>query len=310
MTTAVVILLAGCFSTGANDRSRTTTGPDGASASANADGGTSNGTSSDGATGAATNPDDQPTSEASPAVPPVPTSSRPATPEPVATPLPTPTLTPVAKGTVVAQGDVASPKGSIHFHYRVVSDGDNTFSAQFTGFTSTVPVPIGATFLQVAPKVGDGLTYLGVADHGLGGPATAAAPLSTASFGDLGKPSSLGTLVTYSKATSTAGIPTELGPNKVLAVTSVGWNIPVRQSNVHPIDHGPRAFATGTVTAKTPAGAPRAYRVSGGDTTAMVAARFGVSVDDLIWLNKNLQVFGEKQYLFENTTINLDPDRL
>ena len=29
----------------------------------------------------------------------------------------------------MAQGDVASPKGSIHFHYRMIADGDNTYSA-------------------------------------------------------------------------------------------------------------------------------------------------------------------------------------
>src|SRR6478735_11349737 len=48
-----------------------------------------------------------------------------ASPAPVVAPI----LTPVPAGTLVAEGDVASPKGSIHFHYRVVANGDNTYSA-------------------------------------------------------------------------------------------------------------------------------------------------------------------------------------
>jgi hypothetical protein len=208
----------------------------------------------------------------------------------------------------VAQGDVASPKGSIHFHYEMVADGDDTYSAEYTGFTSTVPVPISVTLIDVPPKVGDGLTYHGVADHQLGGPTTAGALASSASFGNVEQPAYLSTLVTYSSATSTAGIPTELGPNKVLAVNTVHWSIPLRQSNVHPVDGGTRAYASGTVTATTASGAPRRYLVAGGDITSVVAKRFGISVEDLIWLNANLQVFGDQQYLYQGTTLNLDPN--
>ncbi|GAA4178861.1 LysM domain-containing protein [Gryllotalpicola koreensis] len=241
---------------------------------------------------------------------PNPAMSHLATPEPVSTPEPSPTLTPVPAGTVVAQGDVASPKGSIHFHYRVVANGDNSYAVQYSGFTSTVPVPVSVTLIDIPPRVGDGLTWHGVADHVLGGPTTSAASASSASLGAIGQPSYLTTLVTYSSVASADGVPVELGPNKVLAVNTLHWSIPVRQSNVHPVDGGPRQFATGTVTAKTSTGAPRSYRVAAGDVTSVVAARFGITVTDLIWLNKNLQVFGDQQYLYADTTLNLDPDRL
>lgn len=242
--------------------------------------------------------------------PPDPAASHAATPEPVSKPAPSPTLIPVPKGTVVAQGDVASPKGSIHFHYRMVADGDNTYSAQYSAFTSTVPVPISVTLINIAPRVGDGLTYHGVGDHQLGGPTTTAAPASSASLGNVGQPAYLGTLVTYSSATSAKGVPTELGPNKVLAVNAVRWSIPVRQSNVHPVDGGKRAYASGPVTATTASGAPKRYLVAAGDITSVVARRFGISIEDLIWLNANLQVFGDQQYLYASTTLNLDPDSL
>jgi hypothetical protein len=239
---------------------------------------------------------------------PNPADSHPATAGPVSAALPSPTLSSIPRGTVVAEGDVASPKGSIHFHYQMVANGDDTYSAQYSGFTSTVPVPISVTLIDVPPKVGDGLTYHGVADHQLGGPTTTAAPASTAPLGNVTQPAYLGTLVTYSSATSTVGVPTELGPNKVLAVNTVHWSIPVRQSNVHPVDGGTRAYAAGTVTARTASGAPRRYLVAGGDITSVVAKRFGISVEDLIWLNANLQVFGDQQYLYQGTTLNLDPN--
>lgn len=223
---------------------------------------------------------------------------------------PSPTITPIPAGTVVASGDVASPKGSIHFHYAMVANGDNTFSAEYSNFTSTVPVPISVTLLDVPPQVGDGLTYHGVGDHQLGGPTTAAAAGSSALLNSVGPPSYLGTLVTYSSATSPAGIPVELGPNKVLAVNSVSWTIPLRQTNVHPVDGGTRIYASGTVTATTASGAPKHYLVAPGDVTAVVAQRFGISVEDLIWLNANLEVFGDQQYLYEGTTLNLDPNSL
>jgi hypothetical protein len=247
---------------------------------------------------------------ATPTDTPNPVISYSATPGPVNPAFPSPTITPIPAGTVVASGDVASPKGSIHYHYAMIANGDNTFSAQYSGFTSTVPVPISVTLLEVAPKVGDGLTYHGVGDHQLGGPTTAAAPGSSALLNSAGPPSYLGTLVTYSSAASSNGIPVELGPNKVLAVNSVHWAIPLRPTNVHPSDGGTRAYASGTVTARTSTGAPKSYLIAPGDVTAVVAQRFGISVQDLIWLNANLQVFGDEQYLYEGTTLNLDPNSL
>ena len=240
---------------------------------------------------------------------PDPAMSHPATAEPAVTPMPSPTLSPVPAGTVVAQGDVASPKGSIHYHYRIVASGDDTYSAQYSNFTSTVPIPVSVTLIDIPPHVGDGLTWHGVGDHLLGGPTTKA----TSSAGTLGsedRPGYLTSLVTYSSVASGDNVPVELGPNKVLAVNTVSWHIPVRQSNVHPVDGGARTYAAGTVTAKTSTGAPRSYRVAPNDITSVVAERFGISVEDLIWLNAGLQVFGDQQYLYEGTTLNLDPDRI
>ena len=250
------------------------------------------------------------TPTATPSSTPNPVDSHPATPGPVTAAFPNPVIAPIPAGTVVASGDVASPKGSIHFHYAMVADGRNGFTARYSGFTSTVPVPISVTLLSVPPKVGDGLTYHGIGDHQLGGPTTTAAAASSVTLNSAGPPSYLGVLVTYSSATSSTGIPIELGPNKVLAVNSVRWSIPLRSTNVHPVDKGSRAYATGKVTARTASGAPKRYLIAPGDVTAVVAERFDISVKDLIWLNANLKVFGDQQYLYEGTTLNLDPNSL
>jgi hypothetical protein len=82
----------------------------------------------------------------------------------------------------------------------------------------------------------------------------------------------------------------------------VNRSIPARQSNVHPIDGGARSSAAGTVTATTDSDAPQSYLIAPGDITDVVAQRFGISVEDLIWLNANLHVFGDRQYLYAGTT--------
>jgi hypothetical protein len=301
---ALVLLLAGCFS-GASHHDASSKKHHSATPVATGTPlptGTSTDTPGASATTAAPVP--------SPSQAPDPAASRPATAPPQAAPAPDPVQSPVPAGTVVAAGDVASPKGSIHFHYRVVASGSNTYAIQYSDFTSTLPVPVGAMLKQVAPSVGDGLTFHGVGDRTLGGPTTT--PTSgSASLTGVSQPRYLTTVVTYSAASPNAsGIPTEISSNKVLAVSRITWSVPVRQTNVHPVDHGPRSLATGSVTAKTAAGAPASYLIASGDETAEVAARFGISVKALIFLNPSLQVFGAQQYLYEGTTLNLDPDRL
>lgn len=245
----------------------------------------------------------------------------PAAPTPSATPTPTPTAPPappappptlasLPAGSTVAEADVASPKGSIHFHYRVVANGDNSYSMQFSDFTSTVPVPVSVTLIDVPPRVGDGLTWHGVGDHALGGPTTAAAAPSSVPLGSVGNPSYLGTLVTYSSAPSADGVPVELGPGKVLAVDAVRWSIPARDTNVHPADGGPRPGAAGRVSETTASGAPATYVVAAGDTFDGVASRFGISTQALLWLNPSERAFDGRLNLFEGTSVNLDPQVL
>jgi hypothetical protein len=229
------------------------------------------------------------------------------TPEPTESAAPAPTLTPIPAGTVLAQGDVASPKGSVHFRFRVVANGDDTFTAQYSGFTSTLPVPVGVGLFDLPRAVGDGLTYPGVGDRTLGGATSTASAVDVPLSGSGVDPSHLTTLVTYSAAEAGQEVPVEIGAGKVLAVTTVRWSVPARQTNVRPEDAGARPNATGPVTATTTGGAPRSYTVAPDDLIGDVAARFGISVRALVWLNEGVQVFGTDQHLYEGTTLNLDP---
>ena len=237
-------------------------------------------------------------------------SPRPPTAAPTEAPRPAPTMSSIPPGTVVSEGDVASPKGSVHFHFRVVADQDDRFAVQYSGFTSTLPVPVSASFLRVTPAVGDGMSHTGDGDHQLGGATATPGPTVSVPMAQAGHdPSFLGALVTYSSATPDAAVPVEIGPSKVLAVTPLSWSVPARTTNVHPTDGGAAANATGTVPSTTDSGAPASYVVAPDDLIGDVAARFGLSVEDLVWLNPSLTVFGDQQYLYEGTTMNLDPLR-
>ncbi|WP_146243271.1 LysM domain-containing protein [Curtobacterium sp. MCBD17_021] len=225
---------------------------------------------------------------------------------------PDPTVSPIPVGTVISEADVVTPKGSVRFHYRVVVADDGYPTVQWSGFSSTLPVPVGTTFLETPPSVGDGLTWHGVGDTVLGG-GSPAAPAPTTTDMDPGRvdPSWLGTLVVYSAAESAGpDLPVELGPDKVLAVAPVRWSVPARTTNVHPVDGGARPNATGTTSSEGSAdGSPTAYRIASEDLIGAVADRLGLTVKDLVWLNPDVTVYGDQQYLYEDTVLNLDPFR-
>lgn len=235
-------------------------------------------------------------------------SPRPPTAEPSQVSMPAPTISTIPDGTVLVEADVVSPKGSVRFHYRVVATGDS-YTIEYSGFTSTLPVAVGVMLVDTAPRVGDGITYHGVGDATLGGPTSTPTSTSTPLTGSSYDPSWLGSIVTYSDATTDQQVPLEIGPGKVLAVDPVRWVVPARTTNVHPVDAGARTGANGSVSATTGSGAPARYTIAPDDQIGDVAARFGISVEALIWLNHDLRVYGQQQWLYEGTDLNLDPVR-
>ena len=255
---------------------------------------------------ASARPSSTPTPSATPTASASPTP-RAATPPPAEAAVEAPYVTPVAAGTVVAESDVRSPKGSVAFHYRVVAVGDGTFSTEWSGYTSTLPVTVQLSYFEIAPAVFDGLTSPGDGVAVLGGPTSA--PTSGSAPLPIGQPSYLGTLV-VSTAEAAPDVPVEISRGKVLAVAPVRWSVPAKTTNIVPVDSGVANFANGVVTATTAAGAPKRYQVSTGDTADAVAGRFGITVAALIYLNQGLEVIDDEQRLFDGTTLLLDPDSL
>lgn len=69
----------------------------------------------------------------------------------------------------------------------------------------------------------------------------------------------------------------------VVAVAPLTWNLPDMRPNLVVVDSGTTGGATGTVEMVD--GTPRSYEVASGDLLAEIAARFGIQVADLFYLN-------------------------
>lgn len=69
----------------------------------------------------------------------------------------------------------------------------------------------------------------------------------------------------------------------VLAVADINWNIEPQRNGLVAVDSGPRAAASGEVVEKN--GGPSIYIVAPNDLIEDVAARFGITADDLNYLN-------------------------
>lgn len=69
----------------------------------------------------------------------------------------------------------------------------------------------------------------------------------------------------------------------VVAVAEIGWSVVPLRSDLVAVDSGPRAAAHGETTVRD--GVPTSYRVARNDLAEDVARRFGISADDLFYLN-------------------------
>ncbi|MFD5863580.1 hypothetical protein ACFWGP_01380 [Agromyces sp. NPDC127015] len=76
----------------------------------------------------------------------------------------------------------------------------------------------------------------------------------------------------------------ERGFDEVVATAPLTWNLPDLNPGLRVVDHGAAEGATGEAVLDDD-GTPLRYRIAAGDTSIGVTARFGVTVDDLRWLN-------------------------
>lgn len=87
----------------------------------------------------------------------------------------------------------------------------------------------------------------------------------------------------------------------VLAAAPMTWSIPDFYPGLAVKDAGPRPYARGTVTSYN--GQPASYAVWGDDNSQAVAARFGITQDQLFYLNPQLRR-GDTE-LLRDTRLNL-----
>jgi hypothetical protein len=87
----------------------------------------------------------------------------------------------------------------------------------------------------------------------------------------------------------------------VLAAAPMAWSIPDFYPGLTVKDSGPRAYARGTVTSYN--GQPASYTVWGNDNSQAVAVRFGITQDELFYLNPQLRR-GDTE-LLRDTRLNL-----
>lgn len=88
----------------------------------------------------------------------------------------------------------------------------------------------------------------------------------------------------------------------VVATATLVWRLPDMNPGLEAVDGGVRENAGGVVEGTT--APPVAYTARGGDTAAGIASRFGMTADNLRWLNPTLRLAPVRQ----DERINLDPD--
>lgn len=88
-----------------------------------------------------------------------------------------------------------------------------------------------------------------------------------------------------------------------MGIARLHWTRAKALTGLRAIDAGPRAAARGRVT--TRGGRPYSYRVADDDQLDSVAARFGLTGDELLYLNPRSR--SDDTMLFADDTLNLDP---
>ncbi|MFC5930046.1 LysM domain-containing protein [Cryobacterium melibiosiphilum] len=93
----------------------------------------------------------------------------------------------------------------------------------------------------------------------------------------------------------------------VAAVAPLVWTLPDLRSGLDPTDAGSRTHAAGTVALTD--GVPTSYGVAPDDALEVIAERFGVTVDDIFYLNPGRSPNPRDPVVYAGETLNLDRAR-
>lgn len=232
-----------------------------------------------------------------------------------APPDPTPTATASAitypePGTVVATGTLESPDATVsgEVSIRMIERSAGVFELALSNFSSSVesveaalvPEPIDASvacydegFRVGTPR----LTAEPEQAHMLG-------DLGTITFGADGDPTFFDAVVIVRPPASDEERATCL--QWVVGFANLEWSLAPRYPDLELTDRGPIDGATGEVTEER--GVPAAYLVAEGDVYEVVADRFGLTLDELMYLNPTRTGNGQDPMIvYTDETLNLDP---
>ena len=102
---------------------------------------------------------------------------------------------------------------------------------------------------------------------------------------------------------ASGGAPDKACPIPLLSHAPLTWSTPDMRPGLQVVDSGPVTGAMGTVTLS--GAEPASYTVAQGDTLATVADRFGISLDDLFYLNPRRSPNPEDSQAFTGEMLNL-----
>lgn len=216
----------------------------------------------------------------------------------------------VPTGTVVAETDAVSESGETAIHVRVVANDGGKFTAQLSGYRTTQPQPMSLDFRRGPAEPGDGwendaldrVTWTA----GEQPPAT----VSLAAAGS--HPDWLGSVVLVPANSEDGDDSDRPWVGTVLAVGALRWSIPNPYPDLHVTTSAARpgaygyAFDASDEVLPDTAGTPVRYRVATGDDRTTVLERFGLTSDQLDWLNPRLEDTSRDR-LVEGEELNLDP---
>lgn len=215
----------------------------------------------------------------------------------------------VATGTVVAETDVVSPSGKTAVHVRIVANDRGTFDARLSGYRTTEPQPMSLEFRSGSAEPGDG--YDGAAVDRVAWTAGEQPP-ATVSMSDAGvSPDWLQSVVLVPTPSEDGDDADRPWVGSVLAAGKLTWTLPNPYPGLHatlgparPGAYGYAFGADGKALLGT-TGTPVRYRVQEGDDLTTVVERFGLTAEQIQWLNPRLRLGGDE--LIAAVDLNLDP---
>lgn len=203
-----------------------------------------------------------------------------------------------AAGAVVLDTDLASADGGASLHLQVVATGDDDYEVHTSAYRSSLGIPLAVFFRQFDEQPGDTIeSGVSFGYDAWGAPGeTAQQPDAVFRLQEAGDdPSFLRTAVLVNRPETSAW--------QVLGVARLDWSTPDRHPDLHVTDAGARSGATGVVDSE--GGVLRRYHVAEGDSAADIVQRFGITVDDLTYLNAR-QALSPAEGLPSGAVLNLD----